>query len=153
MELIRQLDPEKHLILLRLYGAKAQQVLKEVSAFETVVLLDYIAPAEMQYVDICVASLLPAWNHVCVPSKVVSAICWGIPVLYNANKESEGACMFPEAIWLIPDFTELSDSILTFLNALSAKDILVRKEAAERYSQEFVGMEYTNQMNLLKMIK
>ncbi|KKB47538.1 glycosyltransferase family protein [Parabacteroides gordonii] len=153
LELIRQLDPEKHLILLRLYGAKAQQVLKEVSAFETVVLLDYIAPAEMQYVDICVASLLPAWNHVCVPSKVVSAICWGIPVLYNANKESEGACMFPEAIWLIPDFTELSDSILTFLNALSAKDILVRKEAAERYSQEFVGMEYTNQMNLLKMIK
>ena len=152
LELIRQLDPGKHLILLRLYGAKAQQVLKEVSAFETVVLLDYITPAEMQYVDICVASLLPAWNHVCVPSKVVSAICRGIPVLYNASKESEGACMFPEAIWLIPVFTELSDSILTFLNTLSAEDILLRKEAAERYSQEFIGMECTNQSKLLSII-
>lgn len=152
LELIRQLDPKKHLLLLRLYGAKAQRVLKVASTFESVILLDYIAPAEMQYVDICVASLLPAWNHVCVPSKVVSAICRGIPVLYNANKESEGACMFPEAIWLIPVFTELSDSILTFLDTLSAEDILMRKEAAERYSQGFIGMEYTSQSNLLSII-
>lgn len=153
LELIRQLDLKKHLILLRLYGAKAQRVLKVARTFESVLVLDYITPAEMQYVDICVASLLPAWNHVCVPSKVVSAICRGIPVLYNANNESEGACMFPEAIWLIPDFIELSDSILAFLNTLSAEDILLKKEAAERYSQEFIGMEYTNQMSLLKMIR
>lgn len=142
LELIRQLDPEKHLILLRLYGAKAQRILEEASAFESVIILDYIAPAEMQYVDICVASLLPAWNHVCVPSKVVSAICNGIPVLYNADEESEGACMFREAIWLVSDSMELPQ----------AEDILLKKKAAQRYSEELIGMEYTNQFNLLKII-
>lgn len=103
LELIKYLNPEKHLILLRLYGAKAQRVLNQSEALDSVVILDYITPAEMQYVDICVASLLPAWNHVCVPSKVVSSVCRGIPVLYNANEESEGAYMFQDAIWLLPD--------------------------------------------------
>lgn len=153
LELIRQLDPEKHLILLRLYGSKAERVLKSVRTLESVILLDYIAPAEMQYVDICVASLLPEWNHVCVPSKVVSAICRGVPVLYNANEESEGACMFPEAIWLLPDTMDLSKSVFTFLKTLLPEDILLKKNAAEKYSQEFIGMEYTNQSNLLKIIR
>lgn len=153
LELIRQLDPKKYLILLRLYGVKARRVLKEACVFESVILLDYITPAEMQYVDICVASLLPAWNHVCVPSKVVSAICRGIPVLYNANKESEGACMFPEAIWLMPDTMDLPKSVLAFLNTLSAEEILLKKEAAERYSLDFIGMECANQSNLLKIIR
>ena len=152
LELIKLLDPGKHLILLRLYGAKAQQVLKEVSAFETVLVLDYITPAEMQYVDICVASLLPAWNHVCVPSKVVSAICRGIPVLYNANNESEGARMFPEAIWLIPDSIEMSKLISVFINNLSVNDISGKKSAAAKYSQELINMEHSRQMDVLDII-
>lgn len=153
VELIKQLNPEKHLILLRLYGAKAQRVVDEVKALKSVVILDYIASAEMQYVDICVASLLPEWNHVCVPSKVVSAICNGLPVLYNANEESEGACMFPEAIWLMPDSLKLSEIILSFLNTLSTEDVLVRKRAAEKYSLELVEMEHTKQLDLLKIIR
>lgn len=153
VELIKLLNPEKHLILLRLYGAKAQRVVDEVKALKSVVILDYIASAEMQYVDICVASLLPEWNHVCVPSKVVSAICNGLPVLYNANEESEGACMFPEAIWLMPDSIKLSEIILSFLNTLSTEDVLVRKRAAEKYSLELVEMEHTKQLDLLKIIR
>lgn len=153
IELIKQLNPEKHLILLRLYGAKAQKVLDEVKDFRSVIQLDYIASAEMQYVDICVATLLPAWNHVCVPSKVVSAICYGIPVLYDANEESEGVCMFPEAIWLMPDADQLSKSVHTFLNTLSAEDILIKKKAAERYSKECIDMEHIKQSDLLKIIR
>ena len=152
LELIRQLDPEKHLILLRLYGAKARRVLDNISVFESVIILDYIAPADMQYIDICVASLLPAWNHVCVPSKVVSAICSGLPVLYNADKESEGACMFPDAIWLLPGSTDLSKSVSSFLFELSFEDLTLKRNAAEIYSQELTRMEYKSQSTLLKII-
>ena len=152
LELIRQLDPEKHLILLRLYGVKAQRILDEVGVLRSVIILDYIAPAEMQYVDICVASLLPAWNHVCVPSKVVSAICYGLPVLYNANEESEGACMFPDAIWLLPDTGNMPEMVFVFLDRLSVEEIIVKRKAAWRYSQELLSMEHNNQSNLLKQI-
>ena len=110
------------------------------------------APADMQYIDICVASLLPAWNHVCVPSKVVSAICSGLPVLYNADKESEGACMFPDAIWLLPGSTDLSKSVSSFLFELSFEDLTLKRSAAEIYSQELTRMEYKSQSTLLKII-
>ncbi|MFV0584153.1 MAG: hypothetical protein ACK5N4_19155 [Parabacteroides gordonii] len=152
LELIRQLTPEKHLILLRLYGVKAQRVLDEAGVFRSVIILDYIAPTEMQYVDICVASLLPAWNHVCVPSKVVSAICNGLPVLYNANEESEGACMFPDAIWLLPDTGNIPEMVSVFLDRLSTEEIKLKRKAAWGYSLELISMEYNNQSNLLKQI-
>lgn len=152
LELIRQLDSDKHLILLRLYGAKAERVLKESVSFKSVTILDYITPAEMQYVDICVASLLPAWNHVCVPSKVVSAINSGIPVLYNATEESEGACMFPDAVWLVPDSTDLQRSVSVLLNALSENEIFEKKEAAQRYAQELLRVEYNSYSDLLEII-
>ncbi|MCD8270243.1 MAG: hypothetical protein LUD46_18570 [Parabacteroides sp.] len=152
LELIRQLDPEKHLILLRLYGAKAQRVLDEATYFNTVITLDYITPTEMQYVDICVASLMPAWNHVCVPSKVVGAICRGLPVLYNANEESEGACMFQKAVWLLPDSIDQPEAISDFLSTLSMDDILQKKEAAGRYAQELMTNERSCYSNLLKII-
>lgn len=153
LELIKQLDPAKHLLLLRLYGVKAQRILKEVGGRESVIILDFITPAEMQSVDICVASLLPAWNHVCVPSKVVSAICSGIPVLYNANEESEGACMFRDAIWLLPDSRDFSNTVSDFLNNLTKEDIFQKKRATVRYSQELLEMEYGNQLHLLNILR
>lgn len=153
LELIRQLDPKKHLILLRLYGAKAQRILEGASAFKQVIILDYITPAEMQYVDICVASLLPAWNHVCVPSKVVSAICSGLPVLYNADEKSEGACMFPDAIWLLPNSINQWKFVSDFLKALSVYEISEKKEAAGRYAQRLIRERYSSYSNLLKIIE
>lgn len=153
LELIRQLDPKRHLILLRLYGAKAQRILEDASTFEQVIILDYITPAEMQYVDICVASLLPAWNHVCVPSKVVSAICYGLPVLYNADEESEGACMFRDAIWLLPDSMNQWKSVSDFLKVLSVYEISEKKEAAGRYAQQLICERYSSYSNLLKIIE
>lgn len=153
IELIKQLNPEKHLILLRLYGAKAQKVLDEVKDFRSVIQLDYIASAEMQYVDICVATLLPAWNHICVPSKVVSAICAGSPVLYNATEESEGACMFPEAVWLVPDSDTLSDALSRFLKELTTDRIGQKRQAARLYARKLIENEYTHQFDILKEIK
>ena len=153
LELIRQLNPEKHLFLLRLYGAKAQQILKEASMSKSVIVLDYITPAELQFVDICVASLLPSWNHVCVPSKVVSAICSGIPVLYNANEESEGAYMFSDAIWLVSDSANIKENIAVFLGNLSDEDIVLKKKAAGKYTQRLLIMENDNLSVLLEITK
>lgn len=153
VELVNRLDPEKHVIVLSLYGAKALWVWEHICNDDAVVRVDYVSRGELQYVDINVASLLPAWNHVCVPSKLVSAICAGTPVLYNANEESEGACMFPDAIWLLPDSGDLPESVSVFLDRLSPEEIALKRKAAERYSQELLSMEYTNQSNLLKLIR
>lgn len=149
VELIRHLDPAKHVIVLSLYGAKADWVWEQIRGAQAVIRVDYVSPDELQHVDVNVASLSSDWNHVCVPSKVVSAICAGTPVLYNANEESEGACMFPEAVWLVPESENLAVSIKVFLNQLSDENIRVKKAAARRYAGKLIRQESENQLNLL----
>lgn len=144
VDLINRLDPDKHVIVLCLYGAKALWVWDRIDNKAVVERVDFVSRGELPYVDINVASLLPAWNHVCVPSKVVSAICAGTPVLYNANEESEGACMFPDAVWLIPDSDMITDAISCFLNGLTLDMIRQKREAARLYAGELIEMESNN---------
>lgn len=146
VELINHLDRDKHVMLLSLYGAKASWVWDRIGNEAAVERVDFVSRGELQYVDINVASLLPAWNHVCVPSKVVSAICAGTPVLYNANEESEGACMFPEAVWLIPDSDTISDALSHILNGLTADRIQQKKQAAWLYARRLMEMEKNNRL-------
>lgn len=150
VELIKRLDPDKHVIVLCLYGAKASWVWERIENKAVVERVDFVSRGELQYADINVASLLPAWNHVCVPSKVVSAICAGTPVLYNANEESEGACMFPEAVWLIPDSDTMPDAITRFLDELTTDMIVQKRQAARLYARRLMEMEKNN--NRLRMI-
>lgn len=152
-ELINHLDPEKHLIILSLYGAKADWVWERIPDLQAVVCVEYVTSDELQYVDVNVASLLENWNHVCVPSKVVSAICAGTPVLYNANEESEGACMFPDAIWLVPEGKDFSQVISCFLDQLSVDVISRKKKSAGKYASHLQEMERYSRFLLLKMIK
>lgn len=153
LELIKQLNPEKHLILLRLYGCKVSCLLDAARMSKAVLILDYLPQSEMQYVDVNVASLLAAWNHVCVPSKVVSAICAGTPVLYNANEESEGACMFPEAVWLLPDSENRAIAVRQFLDHVSPDAISRKREAARKYAGEMIRIERAGLQSLLDILK
>lgn len=149
VELINHLDRDKHVMVLCLYGAKASWVWDRIDNNEVVERVDFVSRGELQYVDINVASLLPAWNHVCVPSKVVSAICAGTPVLYNANEESEGACMFPEAVWLIPDSETISDALSSFLTGLTTDTIRQKRQAAQLYAQRLMEIEKTIDKNII----
>lgn len=135
LQLIDQLDSERFIMLLALYGSKANWLLERVKSRAGVIIVDHV---ELEQVDINVASLLPCWNHVCVPSKVVSAICAGTPVLYNASEYSEGYCMFPDAVWLIPGADDYSLSIIDFYRSVTREMIDRKKQAAIKYAQQLV---------------
>lgn len=138
LQLIELMDPLKFIMLLSLYGSKADGVLEKVRYKKGVIIVDHV---ELEFIDINVASLLPCWNHVCVPSKVVSAICAGTPVLYNASEYSEGYCMFPDAIWLISGTADYKQPIADFYHSLTRKMIAEKKQAAIRYAQQLVFMQ------------
>lgn len=132
--MINLLNPQKHILLLSLYGTKSGRILQYANQDRGVVLLDCISPEQLAFVDVNVASLLPSWNHVCVPSKVVSAICVGTPVLYNATEESEGYNMFRDAIWLLPAVEDYSVAVSAFYKQLNNDSILRKKQAAVNYA-------------------
>ncbi|MEY8612504.1 hypothetical protein AALM74_25390 [Parabacteroides segnis] len=141
IRLIEMLDPGKFLMILALYGAKAENVLRRAGVIPGVVLTDYVSAEELAFADINVASLLPCWDHVCVPSKVVSAICAGSPVLYNASDRSEGYCMFPDAIWLIRKSENYDQAIGEFYRSVDKKTINRKKQAALNYAYRLAAMQ------------
>lgn len=138
LRLIELLDPQKFIMLLAVYGAKAQNVLDKVKLKVGVVLTDHV---ELEFVDINVASLLSAWDHVCVPSKVVSAICSGTAVLYNASERSEGYCMFPDAIWLVRESDDYDLVIRKFYQSVDKDAINKKKQAALAYACQLNVMQ------------
>lgn len=138
LQLIERLDPERFVMILSLYGSKTNWLLERVKSKAGVIVVDHV---ELELVDINVASLLPCWDHVCVPSKVVSAICAGTPVLYNASEYSEGYCMFPDAIWLIRGANDYSQPIIDFYRSLTREMIDKKKQAAIKYAQQLVMVQ------------
>ena len=141
IRLIELLDPEKFVMILALYGAKAENVLQRIGTISGIILTDYVSAEELAFADINVASLLPCWDHVCVPSKVVSAICAGCPVLYNASERSEGYYMFPEAIWLIGKSENYDQAIQTFYQSVDRETIDRKKQAALNYASRLATMQ------------
>jgi len=141
ISLIDILNPVKYKIILSLYGSKTVEVLNNIKNKEAVIKVDFLVPEHLKYIDINVASLLPKWNNVCVPSKVVSAICAGTPVLYNATENSEGYQMFSEAIWLISKFDDFSSELKIFLEKLTHEEILRKKIITKKYAENLLEME------------
>lgn len=133
-ELIRRMDVSKHILLLALYGSKSKNIYQCIGQRPGVFLIDYMPPEQMVFVDVTIASLLPGWSHVCVPSKVVTAICSGCPVLYNASATSDGYNMFKDAIWLVTGSDNYTPAVSDFLANLDKESIIRKKKAAIAYA-------------------
>lgn len=153
IRLIEMLDSRKFVMVLALYGAKSGKVLQKVQSSPGVVLVDYVSMEELTFVDINVASLLPCWDHVCVPSKVVSAICAGSPVLYNASEQSEGYYMFPDAIWLIRQSDNYDLSIRQFYQSVDRGTIDRKKQAALHYAHRLAAVQENAFRNIIQYCK
>jgi hypothetical protein len=100
--LVQAADPERFLFLIAIHGAHARTVRERIGAAGNVLWRDGIDHAELAHADIHVASLMPEWTHICVPSKAVSTICLGRPLLFAGDAQSDTARMLGEASWVLP---------------------------------------------------
>ncbi|MDQ3016597.1 MAG: hypothetical protein M3R25_07765, partial [Bacteroidota bacterium] len=136
LELINQLDPSKHHMLLSLYGTKAKMITDKVPASDLITYKNSLSYDEIADIDINIASLLPEWNHVCVPSKAVTAICCGSPVLLNSEPRTDNWEMLQTGSWLIEPAPSYEIQIQNFLSDLNTGDISNRRVKARELSQQ-----------------
>ena len=85
------IDPNKHRLILALYGEKSKEAHRRLQSMSGVVLVPFISPWEMDFTDLHLASLLPEWTHVCVPSKAVTSICSAKPILFCGSTAADAA--------------------------------------------------------------
>ncbi len=127
ISLIRQLDPEKHEMVISLYGSKADHVKQHIRDSKAVKFRDFLSTSDIAAIDINVATLLPQWHHICVPSKAVTAICCGSSLLLNATREADNWNMFKDGSWLIESGKDYTVEIRRYLSKISREAIDIKK--------------------------
>lgn len=135
-KMVRAADPERFCFLFSLYGAKADQLKSLVKHHPHIEWTEGIPDMDLPWLDAQIVSLLPEWTNICVPSKGVSAICAGNPIIYIGLEDSDIYQFFKNASWLIrEDRLNLDSDIKLVLKELSDPNaILAKKSATAEYA-------------------
>jgi hypothetical protein len=99
--LVEAADPDQFLFVFALYGSHAERIKARLAHYRNIVWADHLSHAELAHADVHVASLLPEWTHVCVPSKAVSTVCLGRPLLFAGDPSGDTAGLLADAAWVI----------------------------------------------------
>jgi len=125
---VDHLDPTKHKIILALYGSKAPALKEYAWNKPGVVLTDHVPRSQLHFIDIHLVSLAVKWTHIAVPSKAVSAITMGCPILFCGSRDSDNWYMFQEAGWFIDESTGIDTQVQDFMACLSRAGIQDKKD-------------------------
>ncbi|WP_255157723.1 hypothetical protein [Siphonobacter sp. BAB-5385] len=149
---IRQFNPEQQQLVLALYGTKAEGLLKLAEGKSGITILKSIPRAQLHWLDIQLVSLLPQWTHIAVPSKAVSAICSGSPILFCGSKEADTWELLRDAAWLINTDEELDTQVKQVLDSLTHSEIEDKKRSARLVSRRLNEMVDQAYQSIEKLI-
>ena len=128
---INNIDPEKHRIVLALYGNQAP-VLKEFAKGKPgVILVDSVPRNQLHFIDIHLVTLKSSWTHVAVPSKAVSAVSMGAAILFCGSKESDNWHMFKNNGWFIDESKDFDKQIKELFPQLTSSEIASKRSTTE----------------------
>jgi hypothetical protein len=143
IEFIKAFDPEKHHLVLALYGKKAQNVLEFAKSIEGITVLQNVPRSQLNFLDVHLVSLLTKYTHFMIPSKAVSAVAAGGAILFCGSQESDNWDMLQEAAWLIREEANLGEQIKEYLSNLTAADLAIKKQNSQKLNIDL-------QQNVLK---
>jgi hypothetical protein len=124
-------DPTKHIFTFSVLGSKAVTFRNACKNNSNAVFVDWIPEDEMSKVDIQIVTLRSEWTHVCVPSKAVSSICFGVPILFHGSNSGDIYYRFQNALWHIEDNENMEEAINNFYKNLTLEEILKKKKATQ----------------------
>lgn len=133
---IDHLDPERHRLVLAIYGNRADEVKRYAAGKPGIILVERVPRNQLHFIDVHLVTLRSSWTHIAVPSKAVSAVSLGCPILFCGSADSDNWYMLKEAGWLIPESADMSEAIGTLLRTLSRAEIGAKKQNAAELNRE-----------------
>ena len=91
---------------------------------------------ELLNIDIHLVSLKKEWNHICVPSKAVTAVCTGATILYCGTADNDNWYYLKDAGWLIDITGNIQEQVSVFLKKLTKESEMEKKQAAKAISKK-----------------
>lgn len=138
--IVNNLDPEKHALILAVYGINAKKITDFASGRPGITILPVVQRSEMNFIDVHLASLKDNWTNVCVPSKSVSSVCSGSAFLYNGETLSDNWVLLENAGWLISG-KDMDTAAKDFFEQLNSKTITDKKKEAVKIAQNLIAMK------------
>lgn len=100
--LLQVADPGKFAFVFALQGEQASKVRARLQEHTNIFWTNHLSHSDLSFADVAIVSLRAQYTDVCVPSKAVSSICLGRPILFAGEPDSDTALMFGDAIWRVP---------------------------------------------------
>lgn len=102
-EIARRANPEKFAFVLAAQGPKAPRLKELTRGLCHVTWCRQLSHSDLAHADVHIVSLTRDWSHVCVPSKAVSAVCLGRPILFAGSPDTDTWNQMGSAGWLVPE--------------------------------------------------
>ncbi len=135
---IDQVDPDKHHFILVAYGKHSEDILAYANGKPGMTILKHVPREQLQYIDIHVVSLKEDWVHVCVPSKLVSAVYMKSNFLFCGIEACDNWHLMQDSGWLVTDDHQMGDQVTTFFDTINKHKLAKAKERATLRSGKLV---------------
>ncbi len=146
-------DTNKHHLIFVLYGSKAQKIKDYIKNKPGIQLFDFIPREELIHIDLHLVSLEPEWVHLCVPSKLLSAVHKKGVFLFYGIAECDSWQYLKDAGWLIEKGNDEKDSVKQFLDNLTKEQIQEKKSNSHHLSALLEQNTVDAYDNIVKMVK
>tara|TARA_B110000967_G_C18886425_1_gene564270 strand:+ start:1652 stop:2800 length:1149 start_codon:yes stop_codon:yes gene_type:complete len=124
---IEQAQAKNYKFILAAYGVHSERVKNYSKQFSCVEIITNGLPQEhLKYIDIHLVSLMSNFTHIAVPSKAVTAISCGRPILFCGDEDSDNWQMFKKAGWLINEDSSIEMQLKSFFKEIS-KELIQKK--------------------------
>jgi len=137
---IINLDPTRFRLVLALYGTKADDVWAAANGRAGIIRLPSIPRSQLGYLDVQLVSLLPAWTHIAVPSKAMSAVGAGSPILFCGDPNSDSYVLLQDTALLIDARQPIDPQVKAALERLSPDWIQQHRQVADTVANDLRKM-------------
>lgn len=127
---IDYMDPNKHKLVLRLYGLKTELIKQYAEGKPSIEFLGFVPEEDLVHIDLHLVSLISTYVNVCVPSKMVSAVYRGALVLFHGIPECDNWDYLQDAAFLIHQNKHAQQQVKLFLEKLSRALLENKKKQA-----------------------
>ena len=153
IEAIRQICIKNYQFILCIHGKHSRYVLESVKNISNLVVLDFISSSELHFIDVHLITLLPKWDHICVPSKTVTSICKGGAILYCGSQSGDNWSMFEDCGWRIDPKREISEQIRIFLSEINSDSLNCKKNFSKNHSKNLMNIQKNSFKEIYNFIK
>lgn len=152
-EVIEALDPQRHIFVFKAYGAAVDDVLPVAQASPAVHIPQTLPHGQLPFIDVQLISLKPGWDHICVPSKAVSAVCNGSAIFFHGSGDADSWHLLGRAGWRIDPQQHTKEAVHALVDSLTPESVQEKRTKAREIRSELETMKTSAFAEILESIR